>query len=111
MVQRRLCVVISPKLKRRDNLVTVVPLSESTPTSVEDWHHSIAIQSKAWGDGPRWVKCDMIATVSYDRLSRPYYRHSVTKTRLFEKLCVAQEDLKIIREKISAALGLPVIEK
>ena len=74
MIKKRLCVVVSPKLKRRDDLVSVVPLSESAPDPTEHWHHKIELVSKSWGDGPRWAKCDMIATVGYARLSRPHYR-------------------------------------
>lgn len=106
MIKRRLCVVVSPKLKRRDDLVSVVPLSETAPEPAEDWHHQYQLVSQSWGNGPRWAKCDMIATVSYERLSRPYYRHPVTGTRLFETLAIPADDLNEIRRKVALALGL-----
>lgn len=106
MVKRRLCVVVSPKLKRRDNLASVVPLSETEPQPVEAWHHKIALVSKSWGDGPRWAACDMIATVAYARLSRPHYRHLVTNARLFEKLALSAPELAAVRAKVTLALGL-----
>lgn len=106
MVKRRLCVVVSPKLKRRDNLASVVPLSETEPQPVEQWHHKVELISKSWGDGPRWAVCDMIATVCYSRLARPHYRHPVTNTRLFEKLALTADDLRDVRAKVALALGL-----
>jgi uncharacterized protein YifN (PemK superfamily) len=86
MVKRRLCVVISPKLKRRTDLASVVPISATCPEQTELWHHRIELVSQSWGDGPRWIACDMVATVAYDRLSRPHFRHPVTGSRLFERL-------------------------
>ncbi|ASP31257.1 hypothetical protein CHH26_14200 [Qipengyuania flava] len=106
MVKRRLCVVVSPKLKRRDNLVSVVPLSETTPDPMEEWHHKVNLISQSWGNGPRWAACDMIATVAYARLSRPHYRHPVTDTRLFEKLRLSAADLVDVKAKTKLALGL-----
>lgn len=106
MVKRRLCVVVSPKLKRRDSLVSVVPLSESEPEPLEAWHLKIALVSKSWGDGPRWAACDMIATISYSRLSRPHYRHPVSSVRLYEKLALSKADMAEIRSKVTLALGL-----
>lgn len=106
MVKRRLCVVVSPKLKRRDNLASVVPLSQTEPQPVEAWHHKVALVSKSWGDGPRWAACDMIATVSYGRLSRPHYRHPITSTRLYETLALSADDLAQVQAKVRLALGL-----
>lgn len=106
MVKRRLCIVISPKLKRRDNLASVVPLSETAPEPPEAWHHKVELVSQSWGDGPRWAACDMIATVCYSRLSRPHFRHPVTNTRLFERLFLSADDLAAVRSKVAVALGL-----
>ena len=106
MVKRRLCVVISPKLKRRNDLATVVPMSLTIPATVEEWHHEVMLTCMSWGDGPRWIKCDMIATVSYARLSRPHYRHPVTNVRLYERLALETEDLAAVRRKAGIALGI-----
>lgn len=106
MIKKRLCVVVSPKLKRRDDLVSVVPLSESAPDPTEHWHHKIELVSKSWGDGPRWAKCDMIATVGYARLSRPHYRHEVTGTRLYERLALTPDDISEVKTKVALALGI-----
>jgi mRNA interferase MazF len=106
MVKRRLCVVISPKLKRRTDLASVVPISQTCPDPTEPWHHRIELISQSWGDGPRWIACDMIATVAYHRLSRPHFRHLVTDSRVFERLRLSQGDLTSVQHGIMIALGL-----
>lgn len=106
MVKRRLCIVVSPKLKRRNNLASVVPLSETEPEPVEDWHHKVDLVSQSWGNGPRWAACDMVATVGYFRLSRPHYRHHVTEKRLYERLALDGENFEEVRRKLRLALGL-----
>lgn len=106
MVKRRLCVVISPKLKRRNDLATVVPISETAPNPAEEWHLAIDLKSLSWGDGQRWIACDMVATVGYRRLSRPHYRHGVTERRLFERMALKPDELAEVRRKIALALGL-----
>ena len=106
MVKRRLCIVVSPKLKRRNDLVSVVPLSQTCPEPIEEWHHRINLISKSWGDGLRWAACDMVATVGYIRLSRPHYRHEVTGSRLHEKLALSKDDLKSVQTKVALTLGL-----
>ena len=108
MVKRRLCVVVSPKLKRRNDLVSVVPISETAPDPLELWHHKIELVSASGGSGPRWVKCDMIATVAYLRLSRPHHRHAVSGARLYERLMLAPDDLAQVRRKVGLALGLKI---
>lgn len=106
MVKRRLCVVISPKLKRRNDLVTVVPLSQTEPSPVEVWHHRLDLKSQSWGDGPRWIACDMVATVGYHRLSRPHYRHPVTGARLYERLKIDRESVEEVKRRVAIALGI-----
>jgi mRNA interferase MazF len=106
MVKRRLCIVVSPKLKRRNELATVVPLSQTEPKPLQPWHHPVDLVSQSWGDGIRWAACDMLATVSYERLARPHYRHKITGTRLYERLRLSDENLAAVRQCIGIALGL-----
>lgn len=72
MVKRRPIVTISPRLKRRDGLVTVVPLSTTPPDPVCDHHCSIKLAAKLpapFDSDEMWVKADMVATVSFERLN------------------------------------------
>jgi uncharacterized protein YifN (PemK superfamily) len=70
MTKVRPVVVIARNRKNRQ-LVTVVPLSTTAPTKLEDYHH--ALSANPLPDKPTkacWAKCDMLATVSLTRLDR-----------------------------------------
>lgn len=107
MVKRRLAVTISPKLKRRNDLVTVVPLSQTEPLAFEAWHCRIDEDVPLpWGPGPRWAKCDMIATVAYARLNLPHFRHPVTGVRQFVQIELDAIKVAELRAAAAAALGI-----
>jgi uncharacterized protein YifN (PemK superfamily) len=71
MIKRRPAVVLVGRLPRRDNLLTVVPLS-GTPSHPECRYHCrielerplpAPFEQTVW-----WVKADMLATVGFGRL-------------------------------------------
>jgi mRNA interferase MazF len=71
MVKKRPVVTISPRLKRRDGLITVVPLSTSPPVPVFDHHCKISLKQalpEPFDSAEMWVKADMLATVGFGRL-------------------------------------------
>lgn len=73
MVKRRPVVIVSPRLRRRSDLVAVVPLSTTPPNPAELHHCSItlAVPLPKPFDAPQmWAKCDMVATVAMARLDR-----------------------------------------
>jgi len=70
MVKVRPVVVLARNRKNRQ-LVTVVPLSTTAPTALEDHHHQLAANPLPGKAGVIcWAKCDMVATVSLARLDR-----------------------------------------
>ena len=109
MVKRRLAVTLSPKLKRRDALVTVVPLSMSVPTPVERWHVTVDDDvPDPWGPGPRWAKCDMVATVGYARLNLPHSKHHVTGARQYHQIELRDDVVVRLRRAVAAAIGMAI---
>jgi len=109
MVKRRLAIIISPKLKRRHALTTVIPLSKTEPAPVQEWHVRVDLDvPEPWGPGPRWAKCDMLATVCYDRLNLPYSKHRVTGSRLFHQIELDAETVVRLRRAAAAALGIDI---
>ena len=73
MVKRRPVVIISPRLRKRADLVAVVPLSTTPPDPAEPHHCSIALAvplPKPFEAPQMWAKCDMVATVALSRLDR-----------------------------------------
>ena len=90
--------------------MSVVPLSSNQPDPLCPWHLPIDLDVPGhWGSVPRWAKCDMIATVAYDRLSRPFYRHPVTDTRLFWQHTVSADLLGQLRRSVALALGIDIV--
>lgn len=108
MVKRRPAITISPKLKRRNDLVAVIPLSETCPEPLEDWHHRIDLEiPDPWGNGPRWAACDHVATVGYARLNLPYTKYPVTGARRFVQIEL-DDQIAELRRKAALALGISI---
>lgn len=73
MTKRRPVVIVSPRLRKRGDLVAVVPLSTTEPVPVEAHQCQLTLSHPLPSpfDSPvMWAKCDMIATVSLARLDR-----------------------------------------
>jgi mRNA interferase MazF len=73
MVKTRPVVVMSPRLRRRGNLIGVVPLSTTAPSPAEAYHCLIELDNPLPSpfDNPvMWAKCDMYSVVSMHRLDR-----------------------------------------
>lgn len=106
MVKWRPVIVVSPRLARDSRLVTVVPVS--TRASVLPYHPRLAAESLpppfCWE--PAWAKCDMLYTVSTDRLDRIRERRSGGEIRWYGKHYVTKGDMSLIQKGILAALGL-----
>ena len=106
MVKKRPVVVISIKESHRRRLCTVVPFSTTEPAPRERWHHSLAhvrvpgLHAAA----PMWAKCDMVATVSFDRLNKPYIksRHG----RVYRELVLDVADMLAIDACLKVYLSL-----
>lgn len=70
MVKRRPVVVIA-RNKANSRLVTVVPLSTTEPDVMETHHYHLPVNPvPAYKTKKCCAKCDMIATVSIDRMDR-----------------------------------------
>ncbi len=109
MVKTRLCVVITPRLRRRTGLCTVVPLSTTAPVPPEDYHCEVHFPKslpRPWEGTSKWVKCDMLATVSYDRLSPIGVGRDQNGKRKYIYPHVTADELKAIRKGVLCALML-----
>ena len=71
IIKTRPVVVISPNHMRRPGLVTVIPLSTTAPLHMEDYHYLLHGNPVPGSDAKVvWAKCDLVATVSIERLDR-----------------------------------------
>jgi mRNA interferase MazF len=108
MIKRRPVVVISPRPRRSNQLCTIVPLSTTAPNPVEPFHHRMDPRSLPGKLGRKetWAKCDMLATVSLERLDRVMAGKEPSGKRICVADPVTADDLEAIRRGVMTALGL-----
>ena len=74
MIKKRPVIILSPKLKHRDNLTTIIPISSVEPSPVMPYHFKLDTKKHMPMIGTlqkkqSWAKCDMIYTVAFNRLN------------------------------------------
>jgi len=110
MVKRRPAVVITGALPRRNNLHTVVPLSgtESDPRNLYHCRIELTAPLPAPFDATIWwVKADMIATVSLERLDLfRTERDQYGKRKYLTNLRVSHDQFSQILSSVRHALGI-----
>jgi uncharacterized protein YifN (PemK superfamily) len=110
MVKRRPAVVITGALPRRNNLHTVVPLSgtESDPRNLYHCKIELAAPLPApFDETVWWVKADMIATVSLERLDLfRTDRDQYGKRKYLTNLRVSDEQFARILDSVRHELGI-----
>lgn len=110
MVKMRPVVVISPRLRRRAELVGVVPLSTTGPDPAEDHHCLIRLDRPLPSpfDAPEmWAKCDMIATVAHSRLDRfKAGRNRTTGARVYLAGQLNDNQIQAVKAAVLCGLGL-----
>lgn len=109
MVKRRPAVVVSPRLRRRDRLCTIVPLSTTIPLMIAPYHYKLHVTPvlPAPYDAPfHWVKGDMVYTVSFDRISPLQSGKDRNGKRIYDVRIVDKDDLIKIQQCVLHGLGL-----
>lgn len=109
MVKRRPVVLISPRLKRRDTLATVVPLSTTPPDSVSDFHYELELDQPlpAPFDSPKmWVKADMLATVGFHRLDLIRSGRGADGKRKYLTQKITMVQLRCVYRAVLHAIGM-----
>lgn len=112
MVKRRPAVVISPRLRNRRGLCSVVPLSTTDPWPPMPFHYRLAVAPPLpapYDEPHHWVKGDMIATVSFDRLFLPCGGKDASGKRLYDVRVIDDADLREIRACVLHGLGLSAL--
>lgn len=102
MVKHRPVVVVSGRERHGGRLCTVVPLSTTPPRPVQAWHYQLPIAIPGW-DGDSWAKCDMLSTVSFDRLDKPHTRKR--SGRVYHTVRLPESDLAAVRAAVLAYLA------
>jgi uncharacterized protein YifN (PemK superfamily) len=109
MIKRRPVIVVSPRLRSRGNLCTVVPLSTSHPNLIQPYHYNLKTVPPLpapYSSPMHWVKCDMLYTVGFHRLSLLFDGKDSDGKRIYDVREIDADDLSNIRDCIRAGLGL-----
>lgn len=110
MTKLRPVVVISPRLRKRDDLVAVVPLSTIRPDPIELHHCEINLKTvlpSPYEAPTMWAKCDMLATVALSRLDRfRAGKRLGSSARVYLSGQIDTPQLTSIRKAILCGLGM-----
>lgn len=114
MVKRRPVVVLSPKIRARPGLCTVVALSTSPPDPVMSYHCQVDFDPPLpdWmvSHGV-WVKGDMVAAVGFHRLDFISFGKSKSGKRRYYYSTLSPQNLKKIRSCVLHGIGLSSLTK
>lgn len=109
MVKARPAIIISPRLPHRDGLCTVVPISG------EPGDHEVDYVVRLEFEPPlphpftytvAWAKCDMLATVGFERLDFFRTERDQHGRRKYLHPKVSPDDLDRVRKGVLFAIGL-----
>ena len=108
MVNRRPAIVVSPRLRHRTGLLTVVPLSTSEPERIGDHHCQIELPYSLpnFPETKCWVKADMLATVAFGRLDLFRTDRDHTGKRKYLTPRISEDEFEKVIVSIKAALGI-----
>jgi len=112
MVKRRPALIISPRLRRRQRLCTVIPLSTTAPNPVEAYHHKLHVDPvlpRPYNAPFHWVKADMVYTVSFERLFLPFEKKDGNGKRIYDIRIIDKADLLKIQQCMLHGLGLTTL--
>lgn len=112
MVKRRLCVVLSPPIKNRVGLCTIVPLSKTTPATIMPYHYEFQIPFQmppSWGNESRWVKGDMICAVGHHRIDLLRLGKDDHGQRRYQLQSLSQGHLTEINKCVLNSLGMEAL--
>lgn len=108
MVKRRPAVVVSPRLPYRDGLCTVVPISLTEPKFDVPYVVKLEFPEPlpAPFDSPvGWVKCDLVATVCFERLDLFRTGRDQDGKRKYLTRKLSEDDFDRVRRGILCSLG------
>ena len=109
MVKPRLCVVLSPQMKARPGLCTVVPLSTTAPPKPMPFHCRLQIPFELparWGDQKRWVKGDMIYAAGLHRTELLRLGTNQTGERVYQTQALPEDMFRAVQRCVLHGLGM-----
>lgn len=108
MVKRRPAIVLSPPLRDRHNLCSIVPLSTSEPRKILPHHMQISFcppLPSPYDSPVMWVKGDIVLTVAFHRL-RLLFIGKGAGQRVYDVRVIDEQTMEKVRDCVRAGLGL-----
>ncbi len=108
MVKRRPAIILSPKLKGREQLCTIVPLSTTAPKSPQPHHMLLQLSPPLpypFDSQRMWVKGDIVLTVAFHRLRYLFSKWDDGK-RVYDIRVLSNGDLARVKECVRQGIGL-----
>ena len=109
MEKTPLAVVVSPRLRKRNQLCTVVPISTTAPHEVQAYHCEVTFERalpKPWKAQRCWIKAGMLCAVRYERLTPIGISRDHEGKRKYIYPRVKDKELQPIMACVRHSLGL-----
>jgi mRNA interferase MazF len=114
MCKRRPVIVLTPRIRNRPFLCTIVAISTSPPDHVMPYHRQIRIRPalpKPWGSDDVWVKGDMVNAVGFHRLDLFRTGKDRAGKRTYHLDPIEPDQFRVVRECVLRAMGLGTLTK
>jgi len=116
MIKNRPVIVLTPSIKGRNELVTVVALSTVKPPTVMPYHYMISRNSMpqigVFQKNDTWLKGDMIYTVGFHRLNLIRLgKHSSDGKRIYFSQRLGRDQMKSVYSCVLHGLNLGYLDE
>ena len=105
---------MSPRIRARAKLCTVVCLSSTAPDHVQQYHCLLDIRPELpppWDSNGIWVKGDMIYSIGFHRLDLIRLGKDRLGTRIYRMDTISAEQMKLVKSCVLRGLGLSTLTK
>jgi uncharacterized protein YifN (PemK superfamily) len=114
MVKPRCVIVLSPRIRARAKLCTVVCLSTTAPNHKMPYHCQLDIRPKLpapWGSDGIWLKGDMVYSVGFHRLDLIRLGKDRAGKRVYRTDPITPEQMKEVKCCVLRGLGMSALTK
>jgi uncharacterized protein YifN (PemK superfamily) len=114
MVKPRCVIVVSPRIRARARLCTVVCLSTTAPEPAQQYHCQLDIRPHLpwpWGSDGIWVKGDMVYSVGFHRLDLIRLGKGLDGKRIYRMDTLSAEQMNQVKCCVLRGLGMSALTK
>ncbi len=108
MIKRRPAIVLSPAIKARVGLLTIVSLSTTPPKFVMPYHYELDIPfelPRGWSN-KCWVKGDMVNAIGFHRTDLLRIGKNKDGSRKYQTATLPDDEFRKVRQCVLHGLGM-----